>query len=278
MFCREGKGAGPRGILLCLFWFMIFAGSLGMGVGCGGGQKWYKPGHYQADYDLDRAECERIADSRARERSVSGDSVNIEVYTRELEQCMFSKGWSTKPPESPPGQGHDLLEPEKDHVACRVIGNQIEGLGHRVTLPAGFRLMNQQETTQGSTRYFSFLFQGPGPVFMNILFQEADDVSFEKTEFPVQKPNFSFDKSPEESDVKWESYCGKVGREWVGGVGAYYGISSTERIIFVITTPLPPENDSRPLELRLNQDQFLAMKEFSSKYGTWIGQAVTGTN
>lgn len=243
-------------------------------VGCGGSKvRWYKPGHTQVDYDIDCVECERIAQSHARGRSVTGNSLNVDVYAKAFDRCMFSKGWTTSPPQSATATSDTPKEaaasrPEVDDI--QVINNVVWGFGHAITLPRGFRILSKKSSVYGPTRSSSLFCQGPGPVFINILFQHSGSLSFEQTRYPVKEPYFSFDRSPKSSPITWDSYCGQINNEWVGGIGAYLTISSQRRIIFSITTPLPPGDDGIPSGLRLSRQQFGAMRHFSDTYVAWI--------
>ncbi|WP_462326040.1 hypothetical protein [Desulfoplanes sp.] len=229
---------------------------------------WYKPGHYQGDYDVDCVECERVAKTLSMERSVSGRSLNNEVYAKAFDRCMFSKGWTTNAPDTNKNPKQKKAETGPNFFT--VSGGIISGFDCSIALPPGFRLLKQESFAYGPTQTSSALFQGPDSVFINILFQDSGSLSFEKQRYPVKEPYFSFDKSTKEDAIDWTSFFGQVGSDWVGGIGAYLNLSSRQRIILVATRPLPRDRAVPPKGLRLDRKQFETMKYFSEDYAGWI--------
>ncbi len=264
------KGMNPyREIIAAgLFLWLVM-----MLTGCGGvGQKWYKPGHYQADYDVDCAECDKIAQSQAREGGVAGYTPYIGLYPKAFEQCLFARGWSPLPPDEAGSTGlTDTVVPS----LCTVTSGVITGFDCSIRLPEGFRVLRQEALPAGPVQSSSVFCQGPGPVFINIIFQQSHVVRFDPIRYPVAEPFFLFDKSPKTSQWLWDSYCGATPLGWVGGIGAYLRRSPEQRIILIITSSLPPAGEDAPKGLRLDRQQYQAMHAFAAKYVAWMENAVT---
>lgn len=260
-------------------WLFFMLWILAVVAGCGtfGGGKWYKKGSYQADFDRDCIECDLLANTKAKEDSVSGRSRNFEVYTKAYNHCLFSKGWSHIPPHTPtiagfPGEQSKAVD--EIPRLCRFYGNRISGLGRELILPAGFTVLRHAPSTYGPTRMTSVFCRGPGLVFFNIIFQASDSLHFKKADYPVAPPFFLFDKSDYKDGLQWSAFCGITNKEWVGGVGAYIDIDPTRRIIIVATRPLPAAKYAPPPGLRLTAEQYQPMSTFTKWVCRWLHEDV----
>jgi len=234
-------------------------------MGCNAsGAKWYKKGAYQADFDRDCVECNLTANSIAKEMSVSGNTRNFKAYIKAYNTCLFSKGWSHTPPGRVSGDNIPRL--------CRIQGNRISGFGRTFVLPKGFSVLRRTAAAYGPTLMNSVFCQRPDSVFLNIIFQASGSSNFEKIDYPVTPPFFLFDKGSLKAGQRWNSFCGIVNKEWVGGVGAYLNITPKSRIVVVATKPLPAQVNEPPPGLRVTKAQYKSLAGFTKRVCQWINK------
>ncbi len=236
-----------------------------LSAGCAGKQRWYKPGATQADFNRDVRECEIIAHQLAREATIGGRHESLDTFIKVYNNCIFQKGWSTFRPDSSSGgpkagQGVRPL--------ARLENNLVSAFGKRIEIPSGFKLLRQNTGALGPTLMHSMFFKGPGPVFMNFIFQESHGLNFEPADYPVEPPFFLYDRGVlhgKDNDVRWTVFCGQVKGDWVVGIGSFCLISKQERIIMITTSPLPPQVTPPPQGLRLNRRQRDAVDKFEER-------------
>jgi hypothetical protein len=233
---------------------------------CGGGQMWYKQGATQADFNLDAQECEIIAHELARQATVSGERENLEVFIKSYNNCLFLKGWSHIPPNQKAGN-----QKQANFNLAKINQNSIEAFGKRFNLPKEFKLLKENKSVFGPTLIHSFFLQGTGPTFINLIFQQSLDLDFEPADYPVEEPFFLYDRgSEEEKNIRWSVYCGQINDEWIVGLGSFFLISEKERIILIVTSPLPQQTTPPPKGLRLTKKQKDATEKFVKSWKEWI--------
>ena len=233
---------------------------------------WYKPGHYQADFDRDCVECELLAEDMARQQSVTGRSRNLEVYIKAYNSCLFSKGWSDRPLDTV--HTKQTVSPQVRQAMCTLQNDMLRGFGYEITLPSGFSVLYQKPSVYGPTQTLSTLSEGPEQSFLNVIFQQSDSLAFEVTDYPVKSPYFLFDSSHPDVEPQWSAFCGPSDSEWIAGVGTYVNISDSKRIILIATTALPGPVEPVPQGLRLDKGQYNAMRAFTEKTTAWLHNRV----
>ena len=225
---------------------------------------WYKQGATQADFDKDEQECLLIAHELARQATVSGERENVEIFIKSYNNCLFQKGWSHIPPAP-------QRNTNTNTILAKIDQNSIHAFGKKISIPAGFKLLNENRNVFGPTLIHSFFFQGPGPTFINLIFQQSLDLNFEPTEYPVEEPFFLYDRGKlDKKNLHWSVYCGQINNEWIVGLGSFILIKDNQRIIVVITSPLPPRTSSPPKGLRLTKNQKDVTEKFETKWKKWI--------
>jgi hypothetical protein len=245
-------------IIICYFLICMLCA-------CGAGPMWYKQGATQADFNKDEQECLLIAHELARQATVSGERENLEIFIKSYNNCLFQKGWSHIPPTQ------QNTSTGTNTILAKIDQNCIQAFGKKISLPAGFKLLNENKRVFGPTLIHSFFFQGPGPAFINFIFQQSLDLNFEPADYPVKEPFFIYDKGCEkEENIRWSVYCGQIKNEWIVGLGSFILIKDSQRIIVVITSPLPPRTSPPPKGLRLTKNQKDAAERFETKWKKWL--------
>jgi len=230
--------------------------------GCASSKLWYKPGNSQVDFDLDHNECQRIAEEVGRQATITGEKINLEVFNTSYNNCLFSRGWTHKPP----GAEQKNVRPVE---MAEVKGNEIYVFDRLLTLPPGFALVSNQISGFEDVRMQTLFFQGEGPVFLNMIIQEAFSRQFDPVEYPVNTPFFVFEKGKagkKKLPVHWTVFSGEFKGEWVAGIGAFYPVDKNKRISIVMTRAIPSQNESPPEGLRLTKIQKEAVESFSDQW------------
>jgi len=250
---------------------IFFVGAVMVFVsGCASSSKlWYKAGNNQVDFDLDHNECNRIAEEVGRQATMSGETINPEVFNVSYNNCLFSRGWT----HTPPGTGQ---ENTRTVELVTVKGNRILVFDRQMTLPAGFNLISNQVSGFEDVRQQALLFQGPGSVYLSMVVQEAFSRQFDPVEYPVNEPFFVFEKGEagrKRLPTIWTVFTGAIKAEWVAGIGAYYPVEKNKRINIAMTRGIPPQDEPPPQGLRLTKIQKEAIESFSDQ---WLESVKTG--
>ena len=69
--------------------------------------RWYKEGAGQADFNIDDAECQIIAEQFAKEATLTKRRIDIVEYAKVYERCIYNRGWSPEPLVSDAAQKAD---------------------------------------------------------------------------------------------------------------------------------------------------------------------------
>ena len=227
-------------------------------------QTWYKPGGTQREFDLDSKECEIIAEQQALFKSETGKRSNPLDYAEFYQRCIITRGWSTMPE----------AESKPDNAAPAVTalgsleGNQLNAFDHRIILPATAQLQTNKRNVLGPTRTESFFFS-QGEYFLNIILQQSDTATFQSIGYPVENP-YRLYTSGGKDNMRWSAFWGRIGNDWVKGVGSFVRYSEDKRSIIVITSPLEPPDGKAPEGLSLAANQQREMGRFVNHWRLWL--------
>jgi len=227
--------------------------------------QWYKDGAGQADFNIDDAECQIIAEQMAKEATLTGKKISIEEYARVYESCIYNRGWSTEPPASIDAKG-----PKKELKPIAILAEtHITVFDHALELPQGFSLTeNRISMWQGVKTQF-MTFQNEGGISMSLIFQNNTHRKFEKTDFPVNAPFFIYDKGGEPKEgkkIRWTVFSGEIQKEWIAGIGGFYLLDSKKRITIVLTAPISSPQEVPPEGLKLTKIQKNEVDDFQADW------------
>lgn len=267
-FFKKIRPAKTTGFLILCLCFL-----LGLTSGCLNLKKWYHPQKKPSDFALDHRECELIAEQAAKDRSLSGKKINFEVYQKAYNSCLLRKGWANHPQQRPSGatnQDSQWIQVSWDKNARR-----LKGPGNCCNIPDTFSLDETETAVQGnlSTRIYSFA--DKNGIYLKLYFQKSQGTDFEKSPFPVTEPFFRYDAGyNREFDFSWSVFCGKFKGNWVAGLGSYRLFSDEQRLIAVLTAPLPAPETDPPPGLRLSKAQYQAIEKFLEQNLAWYQNLV----
>ena len=253
----------------------VLAGFLFLLTSCGTEARWYKPGHFQADFDKDALECEVIAHEMARQATMTGRSEDQERFVTAFNTCLYRKGWSTSPPSSPGAAG----QPGDAHRLAALAAGGVQGFGLFLPLPAGFSLRSETAQAAGPVASQSFLWEGRDSTFIQLVYQKTVGKTFEPIDYVVVAPFFLYERGTDEKRpdfLRWAVFTGEVKKNWVVGLGAYVLASKEERIIVVVTRPLIAPETSPPQGLRLSKGQRDTAENFMTEWQQWLAVNTTG--
>jgi hypothetical protein len=223
---------------------------------------WYKSGNSQVDFDLDHQECQRIAEEVGRQATITGEKIDLDIFNTSYNNCLFSRGWTHNPP------GTEQTKAQAKELAT-LKGNEINVFDRQMSLPQGFALVTNQISGFEDVRVQTLFFQGAGPVFLNMIVQEAFSRQFDPVDYPINEPFFVYEKGKagnKKLPVNWTVFAGEFKGDWVAGIGAYYRMDKNKRISIVMTRDIPSQNESPPVGLRLTKTQKLAVDAFSDQW------------
>jgi hypothetical protein len=239
-------------------------------AGCGGGaQHWYKAGQTQVDFDQDGQECEIIAKEFARQATLTGNREDPESYVRTYNNCLFAKGWSVLPSDTPADSAAGAPAPM---AACQE-GGIIQGFGKTFAVPPGFVLSSDVTQAYGPTMMQNLLFQGPEQSFINFTFQKAVTRDFKPADYPVREPFFLYEQGAWKKNrdrLRWAVFSGNIQGSWVAGLGGYLIVNKRQRISIVVTSPLPSQTEAILSGLRLDSGQIGAVEKLRSEWLPWL--------
>ncbi|MBI4793508.1 MAG: hypothetical protein HY789_12465 [Deltaproteobacteria bacterium] len=228
-------------------------------------QTWYKPGGTQREYDLNARECEVLAEQQALLKSETGKRYDPLTYAELYQRCIKAKGWGTEPPPT-------AQQPETEASPAPALGtrtdNRLSAFGLDFTLPGNARLLSSNKQTIGPTRLETFMFQTGGD-FMNIIFQESEEATFNPIDYPVSLP-YQLYTSDWGTNLRWSAFWGEIKGEWVKGIGAFFTVSKKQRTIVVITAPMAAPAEAPPENLQLARNQYQEMESFVEQWRPWL--------
>jgi len=249
-------------LLVCLLVFLS---------GCGTKHRWYKPDHYQADFDKDALECETIAREMARQATMTGKSEDPATFISSFNNCLSKKGWSNAPQTI-----QKLPEQEKSAPLAVLEQGKVQGFGKAIQMPQGFTLLAESSQVAGPFTAQNFQWTGGDSTFIQIVFQKTTAQSFDPIDYVVAEPFFLYERGKDEKKpdlLRWAVFAGEIKKNWVVGLGSYVLVNKNERIIVVVTRPLPNPEASPPPGLRLNKEQRDAAELFMKE---WLGRLIAG--
>ncbi len=255
--------------------------------GCGGGVPgtWYQAGSGQADFDRDFQDCRRVAESLARQASVSGRHRNPEVYQESLRACIQAKGWSQNPDLANHG---DKAKPRgqmaRNTQASQSGTNQktqdipkvetLTALGKTISLPFAFDLL-QARASQGNNPSTLFVLSGPGPTTIHALFQEVSQQSFTPIDYPLTGKAMLYLKgwgSHSKEALRWSVF---FDQEAVV-LGAYLLWNEHQRTTMAISRDLPRPQGKPPPGLHLTKNQRDFVETFTQTWTGWVNSQIQG--
>lgn len=246
-------------LLVCLLLFLS---------GCGTKERWYKSGHYQADFDKDSLECETIAREMARQATMTGKSEDPAIFVSSFNNCLSKKGWSNHPQTI-----QDLPGQEKNTRLAVPDQGKVQGFGRTIQMPQGFTLLAESSQVAGPFTAQNFQWAGDDSTFITVVFQKTTTQSFDPIDYVVVDPFFLYERGKDEKKpdlLRWAVFAGEIKKNWVVGLGSYVLVNKNERIIVVVTRPLPnPEAEPLP-GLRLGKRQREAAERFMEKWLAWL--------
>lgn len=227
-------------------------------------QTWYKPGGTQREYDLDVRECEVLAEQQALLKSETGRRYDPLTYADLYQRCITAKGWSTEPP----GAQLQATDASQAPALGTRTDNRLSAFGLDFALPEDTRLLSSNKQTVGPTRLETFMFQ-TGADYMNIIFQESDEATFNPIDYPVSPP-YQLYTSASATNLHWSAFWGEINGEWVKGIGAFFTVSKKQRTIVVITAPMAAPGETPPEKLHLAHNQYQEMESFVEQWRPWV--------
>ncbi len=237
--------------------------------------KWYHPVKGEAQFGADQAECESTGRNAGLASSHYGRRVEQNAYQRALSDCLYRKGWSSKPVP---------VEVEKKVISSPLSTRLSETtflFGEKqIILPEGARLIRQSISSIGSLAIETLEIEGidNGVSFSGriILQQSFGPEEFQSIQYPVLDPFFIYAVPDKTDGLYWRSFVGKLDGSWYGGMGAYLYISKKFRVILILTTPLPPKEKPYPSTARISFSQADAMDRFQELASPWFEKMASG--
>ena len=172
---------------------IFFLALLMSGCSSSSSQKWYKTGCNQDDFNFDSMDCKRSAEEIARQATLTGNGIDYDVFENSYLNCITSKGWSHRHPES---------EPNKNIVPIKLVSiheNTLEIFGCQINMPESFNLTKNQISSNGSIRRQTLFFQAQGPVYLTLIIQESLSPKFIPTDYPVKSTFVTYSKAQEKN-------------------------------------------------------------------------------
>ena len=228
---------------------------------------WYKKGAGQADFNIDNAECRKIAEVMGKTATLTGKKMSITAYNTAYEDCIYNRGWSTKTPQSHSGEDSkiDLIP------VAELKDKNIIVFNRYIFRPPGFKLIeNRISMIQGVKSQF-INFQNDQGIVLNLVFQKSDHRKFEETAFPIEPPFFIYDKGrglKKREKIRWSVFSGKLQGIWVAGIGGYFLLDPKRRISIILTSQISAPQGELPEGLRLTRNQ---KNEVDALQKNWLG-------
>ncbi len=236
-------------------------------LSCAKKSMWYKKGASQWDFNRDEQECLAIAHRLARQDTVGERRENFLVFIQAYQNCLYSKGWS---PISP-YEKKMLTSPLRIPYKLDMASHAVYVFGKRIALPSHVVYMRASKRIYGPTIICSLFFRKGRATYLNLIFQKSLERAFKKIPFPVPSNYVVYDRGRISSrDIEWASYFGKVRGYMIMGFGAMVRLSYYQRIILIITSPLPSPLQTPPPFLHLAKNQMEAIESFTSRWKKWI--------
>lgn len=246
-------------LLMCLLFFLS---------GCGGKVQWYKPHHFQTDFDRDNLECETIAHELARQATMTGKGEDLATFIGSYNNCLSRRGWSNTPPAVQNSEGQIKSPP--DAVLAQ---GKIHGFGKTVAIPQGFTLLAETSQVAGPIAAQNFQWQGDDSTFIHLIYQKIAAKSFDPIDYVVVEPFFLYERGKDKNKpdlLRWAVFAGEIKKSWVVGLGSYVLTNKDKRIIVVVTRSLPPPEASPPAGMRLSKGQQEAAERFMEEWLGWL--------
>lgn len=241
--------------------------------GCGVKERWYKPHHFQADFDKDTLVCETTAHELARQATMLGKGEDQVVFVTAFNNCLYRKGWSNVPPAAMNEQGRQ----GGGGVLALLDGGKVQGFGKTIQMPHGFTLVSEASQVSGPLRAQNFQWVGGDSTFIHIIYQKTTAQSFDPIDYAVVEPFSLYARGRDEKEpdfLRWAVFVGEMKKNWVVGLGSYVLVNKEERIIVVVTRPLPTPEPPPPPGMRLSKEQRDVTERFMVEWLDWLKGAM----
>ncbi|BCO09721.1 hypothetical protein GF1_20970 [Desulfolithobacter dissulfuricans] len=243
-------------------------------AGCAGSESWQKPGGTQASFSLDSRECRLIGEKIAQLHSETGKSVDPVYTARAYEECMRAKGWRRQLQAGEPAWPDVAAQAGSGSLPALAQvheGHILLGFGQRIVVPPGFRMLPAQKMRVGPTVMEQFFWQNDAGTVIVLIFQENNQTSFEQIGYPVNPPYSLYTSGSGAGGLlQWAAFWGQIKDDWVMGLGAYYHVSDSRRVITVITSPLGPPESTPPPNVTLSREQYHQIDAFADQWQSWL--------
>jgi hypothetical protein len=253
----------PAGLL---FWIVtVFVCVCLLGSGCSSKTIWYKSGAGQLDFNIDDMECSIMAKEIARQATLTGKMIDLEVFKKTYESCIYARGWSQTPVDTDISAKNSIKKTRLAHIEDNVV----TVFDHTMTIPKTFSLLNDQPANFQGVNMHTLFFQGENGVYLNMIFQETKQRKFEPLDYPSAPPFFLFEKGSGvngDEKLRWTLFAGEFQKIWIAGIGAYYLVDDYKRISFVLTRPISSPAEKPPGGLRLTKVQKLEVEAFKDRW------------
>ncbi|MFK5953150.1 MAG: hypothetical protein QM498_08830 [Desulfobacterium sp.] len=250
--------ANMKKILIILFLALLMSG-----CSSSSGQKWYKPGCNQNDFDFDSMDCNRSAKEIARQATLTGNGIDYDVLGTAYINCITSRGWNPTHPDAEPKN----IEPIE---LANIDKNTLAIFDHQINIPPSFKLNQNQIYSHEDIRSQAISFQAQGPVYLNLTIQESLSQKFVPTDYPVKEAFIVYDKGPQNnqdaSQLRWTVFTGNIKEKWVTAIGGYFLLNPNQRITFTMTQNMGPSPDIPPPGLSITRTQKQKIETFYNNY------------
>jgi hypothetical protein len=240
------------------------------GTGCSPKKMWYKQGAGQFDFNIDDIECRIMAKDAARQATLIG-KIDLEVFAKSYESCIYARGWSTTPAES----GISAKSDTKKIRLAQIEDGVVTVFGRSITIPETFSLINDQPGGLQGVNMHTLFFKGENGIYLNMISQETMDRVFEPIDYPSTPPFFLFEKGfgmDGDDNLRWTVFTGEFQGVWIAGIGVYYLIDDYKRLSFILTRPISSPAGKPPSGLRLTKVQKLEVEAFQARWIEMVKQ------
>jgi hypothetical protein len=245
------------------FYLLLLAVAILQGCSASSRTTWYKEGGSQREFDLDSKECDIIAEQQALARSENGRRSNPLLVSELHHRCITAKGWSTLPPGESKAEG-----PAQTFSLGKLSDSQLSAFDIHIVLPTAARLQSNTRKALGATKTESFFFEAEGQ-FLNVVLQQSDIATFQMIDYPVNAP-YRLYTTGGRDNLRWSAFWGRIGNDWVKGIGSFLRFSNDQRCIIVITGQLAAPDGDPPEGLHLTENQNREMQQFIEQWKPWL--------
>ena len=237
---------------------------------------WYKKGAGQADFNIDDAECQIIAEQFAKEATLTKQRIDVEEYAKVYERCIYNRGWSPEPIVSDAARKTNSQPAPTASPIAAWEDQQIKVFGRVFKIPKDFSLTDNRFHSWQSVKTQTLSFHTRDGMSLIVIFQAHTHRKFDSADFPANEPFFIYDKGGAPSEgrhIRWTVFAGDHQGNWLSGIGAYYLLDKDRRVTMILTTPISLPEGVPPEGLRLTRNQKDEIDEFQASWIKYIQTA-----